>query len=85
MRYIAEINVMPLEEILDPQGKAVLLGLKNLGVTGAEGVRVGRHITMHVEAVDEAEARVQVELACSKLLANPIMEGYQFSLSSLQD
>ena len=81
MKYTAEIDVMPHREILDPQGKAVGLGLRNLGIEGVESVRIGKHLTLHLEAADEEQARGKVEEACRKLLANAIMEGYTFTLT----
>ena len=46
---------MPLSNLLDPQGKAVLGGLQNLGVTTVTNVRVGKHITLTIEANNETE------------------------------
>lgn len=77
MTYHVQIKVMPLKDLLDPQGKAVLGGLQNLGLTGVQDVRVGKHITLDIEAASEAEARNQAETACAKLLANPVMEFYE--------
>ncbi len=83
MRFIAQIDVMPLKEILDPQGKAVKLGLRNLGITQVEDVRIGRHITLELEAANETVAKDLVETACKKLLANLIMEGYTYTIAVL--
>lgn len=83
MKFLAHIDVMPLKEILDPQGKAVRLGLKNLGIHEVGDVRIGRHIAIEVEAADEAAARQIVETACRKLLANLIMEDFSFTLRPL--
>jgi phosphoribosylformylglycinamidine synthase PurS subunit len=80
MKFIAEINVMPQKEILDPQGKAVKLGLHNLGIDDVSDVRIGKHITMALDADSEADAKQRVETACSKLLANMIMEDYTYTL-----
>jgi phosphoribosylformylglycinamidine synthase subunit PurS len=80
MKFTAEINIMPQKEILDPQGKAVKLGLHNLGIDNVADVRIGKHITMELEAESEAAAQAMVETACSKLLANMIMEDYSFAL-----
>jgi len=80
MNFIAKINIMPKKEILDPQGKAVRLGLENLGLSQIHDVRIGKHITMEVEAENEQEASEKVELACQKLLANVIMENYEFEV-----
>lgn len=81
MKFTAEINVMPRPELLDPQGKAVLLGLEHLGLDQVDDVRIGKHITLRLEAENEEIAREKVEKACSKLLANLIMESYTYELT----
>lgn len=68
---------MPLKELLDPQGKAVLGGLKNLGLQGIEDVRIGKHITLQIEAASKEDAEGIAEEATKKLLANPVMEYYE--------
>lgn len=80
MKFRAEIDVMPQKALLDPQGKAVTAGLKNLGFQGVHDVRIGKHITLELEANNEAEANEKVTEACKKLLANEIMESFEFSL-----
>jgi phosphoribosylformylglycinamidine synthase len=80
MNFVAEIDVMPLKEILDPQGKAVKASFKNLNIDGVADVRVGKHITIKLEAATKEEANQKVETACKKLLVNPIMEYFQFEL-----
>lgn len=82
MKFIAEINVMPQKEILDPQGKAVRIGLQNLNITQVSDVRIGKHITMQLEAASEAAANEIVTEACKKLLANLIMEEFEFTLTA---
>lgn len=81
MKFLAEINIMPLKEILDPQGKAVKLGLGNLGLNEISDVRIGKHITLELEAKNKEEAEKNVDLACKKLLANLIMEGYTYKIN----
>lgn len=83
MTYAVHINVMPLKELLDPQGKAVLSGLSNLGLKGVEDVRVGKHITLQVTAASEAEAKKIAEEASQKLLANQVMEHFEITVSPL--
>ena len=83
MKFIAQIDVMPQKEILDPQGKAVKLGLNNLGMVTIDNVRIGRHISLEVEANTKEAAESQIDTACKKLLANLIMEEYSFTLSEL--
>lgn len=80
MNFKAEIDVMPLDALLDPQGKAVSNSMTNIGLSQISNVRVGRHIRLFVDASSEAEAKELVETACKKLLANQIMESYTFSI-----
>ncbi len=80
MKFVAEIDIMPHRELLDPQGKTVLKNLPNLGLEGFENVRMGKHVHLALEATTEAEAREKVDTACRKLLANLIMESYHFEL-----
>ncbi len=80
MTYNVQIKVMPLKDLLDPQGKAVLGGLQNLGLNGVSDVRVGKHITLQVDANSENEAKQLAEEASKKLLANPVMEFYEIEM-----
>ena len=81
MKFTASIDVMPKKEILDPQGRAVQLGLENLGLPHLHEVRIGKHLTLTLEADTEAHATEMVESACKKLLANLIMEDYSYKIS----
>lgn len=81
MKFIAEIDIMPHKELLDPQGKAVVNNLGHLDLSGIADVRIGRHVTMTLDAASEQEARQTVETACSKLLANVIVETYVYHLT----
>jgi len=80
MNYSVHINVMPLKELLDPQGKAVLGGLNNLGLSTVDDVRIGKHITLQVNAGTKDEAREIAEEATKKLLSNAVMEYYEISV-----
>lgn len=81
MKYTAHINVMPLKELLDPQGKAVNNNLHNLGLGQVHDVRIGKHITLHLEAANKDEAQKLAQEACKKLLANPVMESFDLTLT----
>jgi phosphoribosylformylglycinamidine synthase len=72
---------MPLKELLDPQGKAVMGGLQNLGLSGVEDVRVGKNITLQVVADSAENAKQLAEEASKKLLANPVMEYFEVSVN----
>ena len=80
MKYIAEINVMPLKALLDPQGKAVSLSMHNIGFKEVSNVRIGKHITLEIEANTKKQAEMKIDEACSKILSNPVMEGYEFAI-----
>jgi phosphoribosylformylglycinamidine synthase subunit PurS len=77
MKFTAQVKVMPLKELLDPQGKAVISGLGNLGFKNIEEVRVGKNISLHIEAASKEEAQKIAEEASKKLLANPVMEYFE--------
>ena len=82
-KFQAEIDVMPKKEILDPQGKAVTGSMKNLGLSEIQNVRIGKHISLQIEAENEQAALAKVDQACKSLLANLIMESYSFKLEQV--
>lgn len=81
MKFTAKINVMPLKALLDPQGKTVSASMKRINLPEIDNVRIGKHITLEIDAADQATAEQKVEDACKKLLANPIMEFYEYSVT----
>jgi len=81
MIYTAHITIMPLKELLDPQGKAVIGGLSNLGISNIKDVRIGKRITLQVEADSSDAAQVIAEDATKKLLANPVMEQFEIQMA----
>ncbi|CAN5776770.1 phosphoribosylformylglycinamidine synthase subunit PurS [soil metagenome] len=80
MMYTAHINVMPLKELLDPQGKAVMSGLGNLGLKQITDVRIGKHITLQVEAASTDDAKKIAEEAAKKVLSNQVMEYFDVQI-----
>lgn len=80
MKFRAEIDVMPLDALLDPQGKAVGAAMGNLGIHEVKNVRIGKHIRLFIEADSKQIAEQKTDEACKKLLANQIMEGYTFTV-----
>lgn len=71
---------MPLKELLDPQGKAVLGSLGNLGMKDVADVRIGKNITLQIEAASKEAAQQVAEQASKKLLANPVMEYFEIEI-----
>jgi phosphoribosylformylglycinamidine synthase len=72
---------MPLKELLDPQGKAVNTSLHNLGLNTISNVRIGKHITLQVDAASKENAESITKDACKKLLANQVMESFDFTVT----
>lgn len=81
MTYTVQVKVMPLKDLLDPQGKAVMGGLSSLGLNGVSDVRIGKNITMQIDAADSDAAKAIAEEAAKKLLANPVMEQFEISIN----
>lgn len=82
-KFQAEIDVMPKKEILDPQGKAVSGSMKNLGLSEIDNIRIGKHITLEIDAENAEAAHAKVDQACKSLLANLIMESYTFEIKAI--
>lgn len=83
MKFIAQIDIMPLKALLDPQGKAVTSSMKNIGLADISNVRIGKHIRLEVEAEDRSKASEMVQKACQDLLCNQIMEEFKFELTEM--
>jgi phosphoribosylformylglycinamidine synthase subunit PurS len=83
MKFLAEINIMPLKALLDPQGKAVTSSMKNIGFKTVSNVRIGKHITVELDADNEDEAKGIIDNSCKKILTNPIMESYEFVIKKV--
>jgi phosphoribosylformylglycinamidine synthase len=83
MKFKAEIDIMPLPALLDPQGKAVSSTMPQMGLDEIVGVRIGKHVTMEIEAADKSVAEAKVTEACEKLLVNQIMEGFTFCVEEV--
>jgi len=81
MKFTVQVKVMPLKELLDPQGKAVMNGLTHLGIQQVGDVRLGKNITLLIEAGSAEEAKGIAEEASKKLLANPVMEYYEIEVN----
>lgn len=80
--FIAEIDIMPHSQILDPQGKAISGSMKNLGLPEINNIRVGKHIRLEIEAENENSAQEKADKACQLLLVNMIMEEYFIKIHS---
>lgn len=80
MLFTIHLHVMPLKNLLDPQGKAVLSGLHNMGLQSVQDVRVGKRITLQIEAENSEAAVAIAKEAGEKLLANAVMEYFEIEI-----
>ena len=74
-RYV--VDVMPKQEILDPQGKAVLGALPRLGFGGVVDVRQGKRFEVEVEGAPSEDKLADVRKMAETLLSNPVIEDYE--------
>lgn len=81
MKFLAEIEIMPHKELLDPQGKTVAKNMKYINIDGIEDVRIGKHIKITIVADTQEDATEKIKTACEKILSNPIMESFHFTLT----
>ena len=84
MKFRAEIDIMPIQALLDPQGKAVSNTMPQMGLNEIVSCRIGKHITLEIEAADKATAEAKVKEACEKLLVNQIMENFSFRVEEVK-
>lgn len=75
-RYLAKVDVMPKDGISDPQGQTIERALPALGLKGISSVRVGKSISLQIDATDEDDARRRVSEVCARLLSNPVIESF---------
>ena len=81
--WLAQTHVYLKPGINDPQGQVIKEALHNLGFADVVEVRAGRYIELKVEGNDLHKAREQVESMCRTLLANPVMENFEFHVSKV--
>ena len=81
--FKAKVLIKRRPSILDPQGKAVEKGAEHLGLKNIRDTRIGKYIEFMIDTDDKSSAVNEVNEYCHKLLANPIMEDYEFSLESV--
>ena len=82
MRFVASVEIMPKEGIADPQGQTIERALPSLGFPAIHEVRVGKRIELIVDAADAAAAEASLTAACTRFLANPVMEDFAVRLAA---
>jgi phosphoribosylformylglycinamidine synthase subunit PurS len=76
----AKITVTPKKAVLDPQGKTVQDALAHMGYKGVKAVHVGKYLEIELQDGDKAAYQKQIDEACHKLLSNPVIEDYHFTI-----
>ena len=82
--FRAQVIIKRRPSILDPQGKAVEKGAQHLGLNNIKNTRIGKFIEFDVLSDNREEAEKEVNDYCLKLLSNPIIEDFEFSLSEIK-
>lgn len=83
--YKAKIIVTLRKTILDPQGKAVEHSLHSLGYSQCSNTRIGKYIELEIDCSDEKQAKEIIEEAGTKLLSNPVMEDFTYTIEKCGD
>ena len=78
--HVVKVFVTPHRGILDPQGRTIESSLKSLGFKSVANVKVGKYITLEIDAPSAAAARNQARKMCEQLLANPVIEDFTFEV-----
>lgn len=84
MNFTAKIKIALHEKILDVQGKAVEKALQSIDYDMMSNVRIGKYVTLDVQAADRATAETLTREACEKLIANPIIEHYEIEIEDAE-
>ena len=78
------VNISLKEGVLDPQGRAVERSLASIGFNEASNVRIGKQITLDVDAEDTARAHQRAARMCEQILANTVIEDYEITVEEDQ-
>lgn len=82
--FKAEVDIMLRPAILDVQGKTVENALRSLGYEGAGHVRIGKHITLEIDAASREEAEQTAQEIAAKVLSNPIIEDFTVMVTEVE-
>ena len=83
--FIAHVYVTLHPTVNDPQGLAIKGALHSLGFDAVESVRAGKYLQLRLSTDVRQEAEESTEEMCRQLLANPVIEGFQFDLKEVAD
>ena len=83
-KWVADVRVTLKPVVNDPPGLAIREALHNLGFASVDSVRSGKLIRVSIDAESEEAASHMVDDMCRRLLANPVIEDYTFTISNSQ-
>jgi phosphoribosylformylglycinamidine synthase subunit PurS len=80
--YVARVRITLKPVVLDPQGDTVLAALHQLDFPLVTSVRVGKYLEIALQAENVEDASSLVRRMCDQLLANPVIERYDFTVEA---
>ena len=78
--FQARVNVTLKKSVLDPQGKTILNALHSLGFDEPQNVRVGKFFEIQLKGESKSALEEKIHAMCDKLLVNPVIEEYSYSV-----
>ena len=82
-KYLAKVYVSLKPTVNDPEGLTIRGALTTLGYNSVESVRAGKYFQIEIASTSEREATQSIEGMCKQLLANPVIEQYEFELNCI--
>ena len=82
-RFMATISITLKPTVNDPEGLTIASALHNLGFTAVKSVKAGKQFNITIDAVSSIEASKQTDQMCSRLLANPVIETYEYEIAEV--
>ncbi|MGI9554055.1 MAG: phosphoribosylformylglycinamidine synthase subunit PurS [Thermodesulfobacteriota bacterium] len=79
-KFLVKVEVKIKPVVLDPQGKAVLSALHNLGYEQVTDSRIGKLIELKIDSDSLDDVKNSVTDMCNKLLANTVIEDYSINI-----
>ena len=79
--FSIRVQVLPKQDILDPQGQAVEKALISMGYKNVKDIKIGKEIVFKITAESVEKAKIEAKQMCERLLANPIIEDYKIEVN----
>ena len=85
MTFLAKVYIKVRPTVSDPQGHTIHQALRQLGFDGVDGVRAGKYMEIRLTETDPDAAAVKVREMCETLLANPVIEDYEYEVLGIDE